>query len=89
VEDKTEDCGIGSCSEKTPGDTKARVRLYEPGAFALKASVQGSTMHLLAYALGSADVEWKCEAGAATSLLVADQHDVLLVLTAGICPALE
>lgn len=89
VEDETEDCGLFSCSSKTPGDTKTTARLKEPGPFSLSASLQGSKMHLLAYALGQAADPWDCDAGAMKSLSVASHSDVDLVLVAGSCPALE
>jgi len=89
VEDETEDCDVFSCSVQTPGETVARDSLPRPGAFSLSASVQGSTMHLLARALGDTDDEWACEAGSALSLSVGDHRDLEVELEFGYCPALD
>ncbi len=87
VEDET--CRGRTC--QTPGETIARDRLSAPGSFVLEGKVddQAQSVHLLGYALGEAQDTWACEAGAALSFEVADQHDVQLVLEPGNCPALD
>jgi hypothetical protein len=93
AEESTEDCGLFSCSEQTPGETAATVNLDQPGEFSIRATVQDSTsdsaIELLAYALGSSTEPWDCEAGAALGLTAHSHHDLDLVLQPGICPMRE
>jgi hypothetical protein len=89
-EEETQDCGLTSCTDQTPGRTVARLELERPGEFSIHATVQdsdsASAVELLGYALGTSTDVGHCEAGAYVSMSAANHRDIVLVLERGICP---